>query len=104
MIETTVDLRTPDGVMTTHTFHAGGGKRYPSVIFFMDGVGIRETLFVMARRLASQGYYVALPNLFYRAGAYEPFNGATVFADPVERARVMALVSSVTPARVTVDT
>jgi len=104
MIETTVDLRTPDGVMTTHTFHPGGGKRYPAVICFMDGVGIRETLFVMARRLASHGYYVALPNLFHRAGAYAPFDGAAVFTDPVERERVRALVSSVTPARVTLDT
>jgi carboxymethylenebutenolidase len=83
MTEATVDLPTPDGVMTTHTFHPGGGTRHPAVIFFMDGVGIRETLIVMARQLASRGYYVALPNLFHRAGPFQSFKGATVFTDPV---------------------
>jgi carboxymethylenebutenolidase len=104
MIETTVDLRTPDGVMATRTFHPGGGRRHPAVIFFMDGVGVRETLFVMARRLASQGYYVALPNLFYRSGPYAPFNGATVFTDPAERERVGALIKEVTTSRTMADT
>ena len=104
MIETTIDVPTPDGVMATRTFHPGGGKRHPAVIFFMDGVGVRETLFVMARRLASRGYFVALPNLFHRAGPFRPFTGATVFTDPVERERVKALIADVTPPRVAMDT
>lgn len=104
MIENTIDLPTPDGVMATRTFQPGGGKRYPAVIFFMDGVGVRETLLVMARRLASHGYFVALPNLFHRAGSFRPFNGATVFTDPAERERVKALIADVTPPRVAVDT
>jgi carboxymethylenebutenolidase len=104
MIENTIDLPTPDGVMATRTFQPGGGKRHPAVIFFMDGVGIRETLLVMARRLASHGYFVALPNLFHRAGPFRPFHGATVFTDPAERERVKALIADVTPPRVAVDT
>ena len=103
MIETTIDLATPDGVMATRTLDPGGG-RHPAVIFFMDGVGIRETLFVMARRLASHGYFVALPDLYHRAGGYAPFTGATVFKDPAERERVKALIAEVTPPRVAVDT
>ena len=104
MTETTVDLPTPDGVLATRTFFPGGGNRYPAVIFFMDGVGIRETLLVMARQLASRGYYVALPNLFHRAGSFRPFHGATVFTDPAERERVKALIAEVTPPHVAVDT
>jgi carboxymethylenebutenolidase len=34
----------------------------------MDAPGIREELHDMARRLATVGYYVLLPNLYYRAG------------------------------------
>ena len=34
----------------------------------MDAHGIREELKDMARRLGTVGYYVLLPNLYYRAG------------------------------------
>ena len=37
----------------------------------MDAPAIREELRDMARRLASCGYYVMLPNLYYRAGVLE---------------------------------
>jgi carboxymethylenebutenolidase len=37
----------------------------------MDAPGIREELRDMARRLASVGYYVMLPNLYYRSGVME---------------------------------
>lgn len=103
MVEGTVELQTPDGVMPTRTFHPGGGKRYPAVIVFMDGVGIRPTLIDMARRIASNGYYVALPDLFYRSGPQAPFDGATVFGDPAERARLMGLIKEVTPTRAMSD-
>jgi len=36
------------------------------VLFYMDAPGKREELHDMARRLASVGYYVVLPNLYYR--------------------------------------
>ena len=89
--------------MTTRTFHPGRDKQYPAVIVFMDGVGVRETLAELARRIASHGHFVALPDLFYRSGPYAPFDGATVFSDPAERARVMGLVKEVTPARTMSD-
>ena len=33
---------------------------------FMDGIGMRPALLDIAARIASAGYYVLLPNLFYR--------------------------------------
>lgn len=89
--------------MTTRTFHPGPGKRWPTVIFFMDGIGVRDALIDMARRIALNGYYVALPNLFYRSGPFAPFNGASVFSDPAERERVMALIQEVTTTRAMAD-
>jgi dienelactone hydrolase len=41
---------------------------FPAIIIYMDAPAIREELRDMARRLASMGYYVLLPNLFYRVG------------------------------------
>ncbi|MEK9833052.1 MAG: dienelactone hydrolase family protein, partial [Rhodospirillaceae bacterium] len=38
------------------------------VLFLMDAPGIREELHDMARRLATTGFCVLLPNLYYRAG------------------------------------
>ena len=44
------------------------GGPFPAVLLLMDAPGIREELRDMARRLATVGYYVLLPNLYYRAG------------------------------------
>lgn len=104
MHEATIQLRTPDGVMPTRIYHPDGAGSWPVVIFFMDGVAIRPVLFEMARRLASHGYYVVLPDLFYRSGPYPPFDGATVFSDPDARARLMELIKSVTAPGLAADT
>jgi carboxymethylenebutenolidase len=37
------------------------------VLFYMDAPGKREELHDMARRLAAVGYFVVLPNLYYRS-------------------------------------
>jgi carboxymethylenebutenolidase len=51
----------------------------------MDGLGIRPAMLEIGERLATHGYYVLLPDLFYRAGPYEPMNPHAVFADPEKR-------------------
>ena len=56
----------------------------------------RATFHSMAQQLADLGYAVLLPNMYYRLGEFEPFDVETVFTDEDERARLMALVSSVT--------
>ncbi|HUX33799.1 MAG TPA: dienelactone hydrolase family protein [Gemmatimonadaceae bacterium] len=104
MVETALELPTSDGTMPVWTYRPHGDGAFPAVIFYMDGVAIRPVLFEMARRLASHGYYVALPDLFYRAGRYKPFDGATVFSDEPERARLMTLIRSVTSQGLATDT
>jgi carboxymethylenebutenolidase len=68
MIEETFDLKTRAGAMETFVVRPERGGPCPPVIFQMDAPGIREELYDMARRLASVGYFVVLPNLYYRAG------------------------------------
>ncbi len=66
MIEHELALETPDGVMNTFVTHPDEGGPFPVVLFYMDAPGKREELHDMARRIATAGYYVALPNLYYR--------------------------------------
>ena len=68
MIEETLDINTADGQMETFICRPERGGPYPAVFFLMDAPGIREELKDMTRRLATVGYYVLLPNLYYRAG------------------------------------
>ena len=66
MIEHHLDLTTADGAMNTFIVHPDEGGPFPVVLFYMDAPGKREELHDMARRIASVGYYVVLPNLYYR--------------------------------------
>jgi carboxymethylenebutenolidase len=52
---------------------------------YMDGPGIRPALFEMGERLAGHGYFVLLPDLFYRGGPYEPVDAKTLFNSPEMR-------------------
>jgi len=66
MIERDIDIRTPDGSMNSFIVHPEEGGPFPVVLFYMDAPGKREELHDMARRIATVGYYVVLPNLYYR--------------------------------------
>ncbi len=71
MIERQITIRTRDGSMGCFIVHPDRGGPFPVLLFFMDAPGIREELRDMARRLASTGYYVMLPNMYYRTSADE---------------------------------
>ena len=66
MIENEIDIPTQDGAMNTFITHPEEGGPFPVVLFYMDAPGKREELHDMARRIATVGYYVLLPNLYYR--------------------------------------
>jgi carboxymethylenebutenolidase len=69
MIEKHLDLPTADGAMQSFVVYPEENGPFPVVFFYMDAPGKREELHDMARRLASVGYYVVLPNLYYRSSA-----------------------------------
>jgi carboxymethylenebutenolidase len=79
--------------MNTFICHPERGGPHPAIIFFMDAPGIREELRDMVRRLSSVGYYVLLPNLYYRSAVEElgPFIGE---AHAATRQRLMQLMGT----------
>lgn len=65
-----LDITTPSGAMETFISHPSEGGPFPPVILYMDMWGVREELYDMARRISTVGYYVMVPDLYYRFGKY----------------------------------
>lgn len=101
-----VKIRTEDGTCPAYEFHPQNGSGpWPGVLFYMDGIGIRPALFEIGERLAQAGYFTLLPDLYWRAGAYEPMDAKTVFRDPESRKVLMSkFISTATVANVMKDT
>jgi carboxymethylenebutenolidase len=72
MIEQTVEVPAQCGAIETFLVHPERIGPYPVVLLFMDAPGVRDELRDMARRLASVGYYVMLPDLYHRPGERPP--------------------------------
>ncbi len=105
MARTHVEIMTDDGICTASVFRASASTGpWPGVIFCMDGAGIRPVLFEMAQRLADEGFLVLLPDLFYRAGPYEPVDAKTLFSDPEKRAGHAKYFNSVDKTKAANDT
>jgi len=98
MIERQVEVTTPDGEMTTFIFHPEHDGPHPVVLYLMDAPSIRPALKDMASRLATAGYYVMLPYLFYRGGPYREFGKS----DEDMHAR-RDLMATVTPTNIVGD-
>ena len=56
------------GAMDTFIVHPSDLGVHPGIIIYMDVWGLREELFDIARRVATVGYYCAVPNFYYRHG------------------------------------
>ena len=94
MIDQQIEIPTKDGRTTTFITHPERGGPFPVILFYMDAPAIREELRDMARRLATSGYYVMLPNLYHRSGVMEL---GPLPADPEapERKRMFQLMASI---------
>ena len=68
MKETLADVATKEGRMETFITRPDRPGPFPGVVLFMDIWGIREELYDIARRIATVGYCVAVPDLYYREG------------------------------------
>ena len=91
MKEQILDIPTKDGAIETFVCHPERGGPYPPILLLMDAPGIREELYDMARRLGTVGYYVLLPNLYYRAGKDTKYGADVLTKGSAEQARMRAV-------------
>ena len=99
MIEKHLDIATRDGAMNSFVVHPEEGGPHPVVLFYMDAPGKREELHDMARRIAAVGYYVVLPNLYYRTT-----REFTMVRDEAGMAAMFALMATLNNALAVRDT
>ena len=98
MIEKRIEIETPDGAMTTFVFHPDESGPFPLVLYLMDAPSVRPALRDMASRLASAGYYVLLPFLYYRNEPYREFG-----ASDEDMHRRRELMNSLSKAKIVSD-
>jgi carboxymethylenebutenolidase len=103
MIDQQIEIPTKDGHTTTFITHPERGGPFPVIIFYMDAPAIREELRDMARRLGTAGYYVMLPNLYYRSGVME-LGPLPVDPEAPERKRMFQFMNSINIPLVMEDT
>jgi hypothetical protein len=96
VIEQILDIPTKDGAMETFVCHPERGGPYPPILFLMDAPGIREELYNMTRRLASVGYFVMLPNLYYRAGKDTKYGPDVLTKGSADHTRMRAVRTKMT--------
>ncbi|MCH9670704.1 MAG: dienelactone hydrolase family protein [Gammaproteobacteria bacterium] len=96
MLEQVLDVKTRSGNMETFISCPERGGPYPAVLFLMDAPGIREELYDMARRLATVGYFVMLPNLYYRAGTDTKYGSDVLEHGSAEHTRMRAVRTKMT--------
>jgi len=100
-----IEIKTRDGICRSFVYRPAGSGPWPAVLIFMDGLGIRPAMLEVGERLAMHGYFVLLPDLFYRSGPYEPMDPHTVFTDPDKRKILMEkFFAPASPANIMSDT
>lgn len=98
MITEEIELDTGQGSMPTWVYRPGIAGPHPLVMYLMDAPSIRPALHDMASRLATAGYYVMMPYLYYRGGPFREFGAS----DEDMHAR-RDLMATVTPTGILAD-
>jgi carboxymethylenebutenolidase len=101
MFEKEIVVTTKYGKMPSFVACPEGPGPHPGIIFYMDAPGIREELRNMTRRIARQGYFAILPDMYYRLGHLR-FDVAR--RDEAQAAVFLAAMRSLTNAMVMDDT
>ncbi len=91
VVETDVEVTTPDGTCDAAFIHPASGS-HPGVLIWTDIFGLRPTFRAIGRRLAARGYAVLVPNPFYRTQKAPVIAEADIakfsFSDPATRAKI----------------
>lgn len=96
MTEEIIDLPRDGLGMETFLCYPERNGPFPPVFLLMDAPGIREELYQMARRMATVGYFVLVPNLYYRAGADTKYGPDVLEQGSADHTRMRAIRTKMT--------
>lgn len=93
VMETDVEVTTPDGVADCYFVHPSSGT-HPGVVVWPDILGLRPAFRQMGKRLAESGYSVLVVNPFYRGKRAPVVPEGASFQDETVRNTVMPLAGA----------
>src|SRR5215469_5914161 len=94
IIQTNVDVKTPDGACDALFIHPHKGT-HPGVLLWHDSPGLRPVISDLGKRIAGEGYSVLVPNLFYRSARAPVFDASFDYANnPADREKYARTVAS----------
>ncbi|MCW3096494.1 MAG: dienelactone hydrolase [Chthonomonadaceae bacterium] len=97
VVETDVEVKTPDGMCDAAFIHPATGS-HPGVLIWPDAFGLRPALRDMGKRLAAEGYSVLIPNPYYRASkatAVDLDTATFSFQNEADMARLRKLMGGI---------
>ena len=94
LVETEVEIKTPDGTCDAAFIHPKSGS-HPGVLIWPDAFGLRPSMRDIAKRIAAEGYSVLVPNPFYRKGKAPFFTDASTVNFQTDRGKIQPLMDSV---------
>jgi carboxymethylenebutenolidase len=96
VVETNVEVKTPDGVCDAAFIHPASGS-HPGVLIWPDAFGLRPSMRDIAKRIAADGYSVIVPNPFYRLAKAPviPNPEAFSFQNPADMGKLTPLMGSI---------
>jgi carboxymethylenebutenolidase len=95
LVETDVEIRTPDGTCDAAYIHPRAGS-HPGVLIWPDAGGLRPSMRGIGKRIAADGYSVLVPNPFYRVRRAPVFDFAKLnFQNADDMAQIKLLMGTV---------
>ena len=99
VVETNVQVTTPDGVCDAAFIHPSSGS-HPGVLVWADAFGLRPSMRDIGKRIAAEGYSVLVPNPFYRVAKAPVIQDTASFSfqNPADMAKLQPLMASINAA------
>jgi carboxymethylenebutenolidase len=99
VVETNVEIKTPDGTCDAVFIHPTTGS-HPGVLIWPDAFGLRPSMRNIGKRIAAEGFSVLVPNPFYRVAKAPVFADASSFSfqNPADAAKLQPLMGSINAA------
>lgn len=96
VVETDVEIKTPDGTCDAAFIHPAAGS-HPGVLIWTDAFGLRPSMRDIGKRIAAEGYSVLVPNPFYRVAKAPVFDNPSSFdfGNQADMAKLRPLMASI---------